>query len=104
MELKPCAQAVAMPREITRQTFKLQLLAFVLALALVWYSLNPMSGHVTLRKPDDELPDERKRRAKPQVERTADWPAVFGTLGVERAAQPLEESADDFDWPEYIDG
>jgi hypothetical protein len=50
-----------MRREQTKQTLKLRLLALVLALSLVWYSLNPAPRPVTRKKLKEELPDEKKR-------------------------------------------
>ena len=79
-----------MRREQTTQTFKLQLLACVLALALLWYSLNPAPATLSNRKRKEEPPDEKKRHVEPQSR-----PAVLFVA---------DEDEDDFEWPEYIDG
>jgi hypothetical protein len=80
------------------------LLAFVLALALLWYSLNPTPRPIARIKREDELPDEKKREAEPQLQRAAILPIVFGTLGADLADKPLlKQDEDDFDWPDLID-
>lgn len=92
-----------MRRVQSKQTIKLQLLALVLALALVWYSLNPAPGPVVIRKkPADLPPEEKKRNARPQNI----------SVALSEAFRPIEETAkhlsshnkeeDDFDWPEFI--
>lgn len=103
-----------MRREGTRQTFKLRLLAFVLALVLVWYAINPAPGSISRDKPEGELPDEKRRDLEPQRQRCgletqflrAD--ALPGTFGmVERgmaASAAADEDIDYFEWPEFIDG
>lgn len=95
-----------MIRVQTKQTIKLHLLALVLALALVWYSLNPVPGPSSRINRDDELPDEKKREAEPNLQRAASLPLVFRTLGAGLGAKPSpnQEDDDDFDWPEFIDG
>jgi hypothetical protein len=88
----------------TRQTFKLRLLAFVLALALMWYSFNPTPRPLIRRKREDELPDAKKRNVEPQ-NMPATLPIAFRQLG--KMAEPLlppHEEVDDFEWPEFIDG
>jgi hypothetical protein len=88
----------------TEQTFKLQLLAFVLALALLWYSLNPTPRPVARIKREDEVPDEKKRQAEPQFSRAAIFPITFGMLGADSVDTPLpNQEEDDFDWPDLID-
>jgi hypothetical protein len=95
-----------MQRQTIKQTLKLRLLAFVLALALVWFSLNPVPASGAQLKREDEPPDEKKREAEPLLQRTASLPLVFGTQGAGlRATQSANQDAeDDFDWPEFIDG
>lgn len=81
-----------MRRVQTKHIFKLRLLALVLALALLWYSLNPTPAPVIRRKREDELPDEKKRKAQPQsMMATEPWLL-------------LDDGEDDFEWPEFIDG
>lgn len=88
----------------TKQTLKLRLLAFVLALALVWYSLNPAPAPIVRRKQDDEPPEEKKRNVKPQSI-PATLPLAFSSVWemAEPSSAP-DEDEDDFDWPEFIDG
>jgi hypothetical protein len=93
-----------MRRERTKQTLKLRLLAFVLALALVWYSLNPAPRPVIRKKREAEPPDEKKRSVGPQA-MSATLPVALMPAG--EGAEPLpppEEDEDDFEWPEFIDG
>ena len=88
----------------TEQTFKLQLLAFVLALALLWYSLNPAPRPIARIKREDEVPDEKKRQAWPGLQRAAILPMTFGMLGAVSVDKPLpDQDEDDFDWPDLID-
>jgi hypothetical protein len=96
--------AKLMRRAQTTQTLKLRLLALVLALALVWYSLNPTPRVVIRRKPKAEPSDEKEQNTEPRT-----MPGTFSIAGkmAEVMATPLppqSESGDDFEWPEYIDG
>jgi hypothetical protein len=93
-----------MRRARTKQTFKLRLLAFVLALALVWYSLNPAPAPLIRRKREDEPPDDKKRNVEPRS-MPVTLPATFRPI-VEMAkpSLPSDEDVDDFEWPEFIDG
>jgi len=92
-----------MRRVQTKQTLRLRLLAFVLALALLWYSLDP-TPRVVIRKKQDGPPDEKKRNGEPQS-----MPAT-SSLAFSQMGQALEPSStsiedeDDFEWPEFIDG
>lgn len=93
-----------MIRERTKQTFKLRLLAFVLALAIVWYSLNPVPAPILRRKRNDDLPDEKKRNLEPQS-MPATVPLVFRpTGGTAKTLPSTYKDQDDFEWPEFIDG
>ncbi|HEX8652702.1 MAG TPA: hypothetical protein VF708_17940 [Pyrinomonadaceae bacterium] len=93
-----------MGRERTKQTFKLQLLALVLAFAIIWYSLNPAPRPVARTKRENEVPDEKKREAEPQLQGAAALPVLFGTLGAGIADEALpHQEEDDFDWPDLID-
>ena len=90
-----------MRRERSKPTIKLRLLAFVLALALVWYSLNPAPRPVARRKQEAEPPDEKKRSVEPES-----MPATlsaFRPRGASALPSPSEDE-DDFEWPEFIDG
>jgi hypothetical protein len=73
-----------------------------LALALVWYSLNPAPISLARIEREDEPPDEEKRAAGPQLQSEAIWSAVSGTLGAGLGDSPLPNQ-DDFDWSEFID-
>jgi hypothetical protein len=92
-----------MRREQTKQTIKLRLLALVLALTLIWYSLNPAPRVVIRKKREDEVPDEKKRNAELQSMSTT-LLVAFRPIG--EMAEPLpssDEDEDDFEWPEFID-
>jgi hypothetical protein len=93
-----------MRREQTNQTFRLRLLAFVLALALMWYSLNPAPRPVIRNKREDEPPDEKKRKVEPPSV-PATLPTAFRPM--RQWVEPLpsaDKDEDDFEWPEFIDG
>lgn len=93
-----------MRSERTKQTLKLQLLACVLALALLWYSLNPAPRPIARIKSEDELPDEKKREAEPQLLRAVVLPSVFGMLRADSENQTLpKQDEEEFDWPDLID-
>ncbi len=93
-----------MRKERIEQTFKLRLLAFVLALALLCYCLNPAPRPIARITSEDEVPDEKKREAEPQLQRAAALPIAFVTLGACSADNPLpNQDEDDFDWPDLID-
>lgn len=94
-----------MRKERTKQRFKLHLLALVLSLALYWYIINP-APYTALRRPGQpDPPDAKKRDAELGMShaplslrfyRPRPWEAS--------GALPSDEEADDFDWPEFIDG
>ena len=104
LKLKSVLWDAAMRRAQTKQTLKLRLLAFVLALALVWYSLNPAPAPMIRRKQDGEPPEEKKRNLEPQnIPMTL--PLAFSSLWEMAApSPPPDEDEDDFEWPEFIDG
>jgi hypothetical protein len=88
----------------TKQTIKLRLLALVLALALVWYSLNPAPTPIIRCKRDDEPPDEKKRNLEPQP-MPVTLPVALRQMGEMAEALPCSDAGeDDFQWPEFIDG
>ncbi|MDT4953724.1 MAG: hypothetical protein QOJ02_1862 [Acidobacteriota bacterium] len=93
-----------MSRVQTKQTLKLRLLALVLALALIWYSLNPVSTPIVRRKRDDELPDEKKRNVEPHTMPANLLRAFRPPKETAKALPSLNEDEDDFEWPEFIDG
>jgi hypothetical protein len=91
-----------MRRESIELTFKLHLLAFVLALALVWYSLNPAPAPVIGREREAMPPDEKKRNVE-QKRLSVTLPATFKST--RERAEPLPfPDEDDFEWLEFIDG
>jgi hypothetical protein len=88
----------------TKQSFKIRLLALVLVLALVWYSLNPLPTPIIRRKRDDELPDEKKRHLDPHS-MPSSLPFAFGSTGkIAASSLSSDENEDDFVWPDFIDG
>jgi hypothetical protein len=96
-----------MRRERAKQSFKLHLLAFVLALALAWYSLNPAPGSIDRIRREDELPDEKKREAEPGLHGSPLFPALLAPPGArpwDEPASKRDEDDEDFEWPEFIDG
>jgi hypothetical protein len=96
-----------MGRERVKQSFKLRLLALVLALALLWYSLNPAPGRFERIERDDEVPDGKKREAEPSLAGGAAFPGLLAMPGQrpwDEAVLKRDDEDDDFDWPEFIDG
>jgi hypothetical protein len=93
-----------MKSERTKQTFKLRVLAFVLALALLWYSLNPAPAPLVRRKRDDELPDEKKRHVEPRSMQATLPLAITPWREAAKPAPSPNIDEDDFEWPEFIDG
>lgn len=66
LSLKNVWLAAVMRRALTKQTIKIRRLAFVLALALLWYGLNPAPSPFILKKREAEPLDEKKRNLEPQ--------------------------------------
>lgn len=86
-----------MRRVQTKQTLKLRLLAFVLALAIVWNSLNPVPTPITRSKRDDELPDEKKRNIEPQS-MPATLPVAFSPVWeIAESLPSSDDEEDDFE-------
>jgi hypothetical protein len=93
-----------MRRAQAKKSFKIWLLALVLTLALVWYSLNPLPTPIIRRKRDDELPDEKKRNLEPHSMPSA-LPFAFRSTGkIAVSSLSSDENEDDFVWPEFING
>jgi hypothetical protein len=93
-----------MRNERTKQIIKLRLLAFVLALAILWYSLNPVPKPIVRIKREDELPDEKKREVEPWLQGIALRPLMLATHQADLADKPFpDQDEDDFDWPDLID-
>lgn len=94
-----------MRRKQTKQTFKLQLLALVLTLALLWYSINPAPSPVKRYMSDDEPPDQKRRELEPQLQRADARSTAFKTFEIAgRGTHASNDNEDDFEWPEFIDG
>jgi hypothetical protein len=93
-----------MKRERRKQSFRLRLLAFVLAVLLVWYSLNPAPRPAARRNQEAEPPDEQKRTVEPRGV-PATLPSAFRPTLLPAEPLPSEgDEEDDFEWPEFIDG
>jgi hypothetical protein len=94
-----------MRRDYIKRTFKLRLLAFVLASALARYSHNPAPRPNTRTRREDEVPDELKRELEPKLHGTTLLAIGLGTdaEGLKDAPSPNQDE-DDFEWPEFIDG
>jgi hypothetical protein len=93
-----------MRRVLNKQTLKLQLLALVLALAIIWYSLNPAPISITHSKRKDVPPDEKKRNVEAQS-MPATWSLALMPSGESfKPLPPPSEDEDEFEWPEFIDG
>ena len=92
-----------MIREQTIQTLKLQLLACVLALALLWHSLNPAPRSMSYQERKEKPPDKKKRDAVPR-KMLATLPDLFRPAVEDEKSLLLSEDDDAFEWPEYIDG
>jgi hypothetical protein len=85
------------------QTLKLRMLAVVLALALLWFSLNPAPRPIIRKKREAEPPDEKKRTIEPRS-MAATLPIVLKPHGEIVQPFPLPDDEDEFEWPEFIDG
>jgi hypothetical protein len=88
------------------QNFKLRLLALILALVLLWYSVNPAPYTPTRRESKDNQPDAEKRPPEPQARLAPPSLQFYRITGREKSVEEIvpEEDSDDFDWPEFIDG
>lgn len=93
-----------MSRKQNKQTFKLQILALVLAVALLWYSINPAPSPIKRNKPKDEPADEKRRELEPQLRSSDAKPASLKAFKIDgKGASAAIEDEDDFKWPEFID-
>ena len=91
----------------SRQVFKLRLLALVLAVALLWYSINPAPGPVSRHRPEGELPDEKRRELEPELQRAGFSKGAYRALASSAPhllSSAPDDEGDDFEWPEFIDG
>jgi hypothetical protein len=90
-----------MKREVQKQSFKLWLLALVLALALTWYTLNPSAAAIQPSKQEDDPPDAKPCQA--QVQTADDLCALRMPLTFPPARTRSSSFEESFDWPEYLD-
>ena len=81
------------------------MLAFVLALALNWYALNPAPGPVQRIKRDEGQPDGKRREVKlPSVsDCDAAWNGVNATESISTSHTLTVKEVDELEWPEVID-
>jgi hypothetical protein len=93
-----------MGRDQTTQTFKLQILALVLALALLWYSINPAPIPASRGRSEGDVPDEKRRELEPERHRGGYMPLDSQPFEIERVAStaPIKDE-EEFEWPEFID-
>jgi hypothetical protein len=94
-----------MREERFRQAIRLRMLAFVLALILTWYALNPAPGSMTGIKRDEGQPDEKRREARSPSGLNCDsvW---TGANATETSSDPFlsaGQNIDELEWPEVID-
>lgn len=95
-----------MTEDRIKQAIRLRLLAFVLALALTWYALNPAPGPTRrVRKGGEEEPPENRREAE-----SASAPSLVPTrtgagMTLAAANRPAHAGGEvgELDWPEFID-
>jgi hypothetical protein len=93
-----------MREERFRRAIRLRLLAFVLALALTWYTLNPAPGPVVRVRRDEGRPDEKRREVKPAF--GGDCELAQTGAGVSESPVNLcarREEVGELEWPEVID-
>jgi hypothetical protein len=90
--------------ERLRLEMKLRLLAFVLALALTWYALNPAPGPVRTDRRETEPPDENRREAKSAfpASRHQEWMEASVRVSSVNLSTGTDE-AGELEWPEIID-
>jgi hypothetical protein len=93
-----------MRRGHSKESFKLRLLAVVLALILIWYSLNPSPNRVSGHKPEVNPPDEQRCDVEPQLHKAEVVRAVERLDRESAVWSAAAEEAEDWEWPEYIDG
>jgi hypothetical protein len=88
-------------RGVKRQRFRLWLLALVLALALAWYTLNPVPGTAQLNRREEDPPDAKQRQAQAQ---TAGDLLVLEMEPAFRQRSVREASFEELSgWPAYLD-
>ncbi len=85
-------------------------MALVLALALLWYSINPAPTAVIRRskRSEDEDRDAERRDAEREINISplsagAHRPQLFEAAHHPPSSSGVDDE-DDFEWPEFIDG
>lgn len=95
-----------MGREQTVSGMRLRLLAFVLAMALAWYAMNPAPGPARWVRKTEEPPDEARRNAENVAANSYRLDLSRTSIAPPHAPASLvgegTESAD-LEWPEVID-
>lgn len=93
-----------MREERFRQAIRLRLLAFVLALALTWYAMNPAPGPVYRGTRDEGQPDENRREVKPTFGANYHPAGMEAGLGGSPVnSQACADGPGELEWPEFID-
>lgn len=88
-----------------RQAIRLRMLAFVLALILTWYALNPAPSSMTGVKRDEGQPDKKRREARSPSGLNCDsvWTKANATETTSAPFLSAGQNIDDIEWPEVID-
>lgn len=93
-----------MREERFRQAIRLRLLAFVLALALTWYAMNPAPGPIYRGTRDEGQPDENRREVKPTFGANCRLAVTEAGVGGSHVnSQACAEGPGELEWPEFID-
>ena len=91
-----------------RKRFRLHLLAFILACALIWYSINPAPyTPARRRKAEDDECDAERREAEHAFTLAPKAPELYSFNQFYKSSDTAPssfEDEDDFEWPEFIDG
>jgi hypothetical protein len=91
-------------RERVNRSFRLRLLALVLACLLLWYSINPAPYRSVRRRQVDDEADAKRREAQPSANRRGLSLNPYSLHTLDLPEPSVEEEEDDFEWPEFIDG
>lgn len=92
-----------MAKQDSKRRIKLWLLAFVLAIVLTWYSINPAPVPIRQRERKDDPPDDARRQAHAHIGGTSLWFGSRATLQFETWHAAAAADDDMPDWPEYIE-
>lgn len=84
------------------QEIRLRLLAFVLTMALIWYTMNPAPGPVRQVKRDEGQPDEQRRGATSPTMEDYDFGGAEG-VAMKSAVDLSMAEVEVLEWPEVID-